>query len=203
MIWFFSILLLNLSLLFSVRWLASKHKFPTFFLRKSLHLVSSLGAVLAAIVLTQIQFISLCIIFFLIYFILHKKHQNDAIEDKSHASYGSFLFPLGVLALGATLWNSEPLLITGILVLGIPDAITAVFDEKMFYKTKNRVLIRFSTYLILAAVVLIASKTMPSFSVGLLFSFLLAITENFTFKGWDNLTIPIVYLLFSWTLILF
>lgn len=203
MIWFILILLLNLSLLFSVRWLASKRNCSTFFLRKGLHLFSSLGAVLAAILLTQIQFITLCIIFFLIYFYLHKKHQNSAIEDVSHASYGSFLFPVGILALGAILWHSQALLIVGILVLGIPDAVTAIFDEKILYETKNKAFLRFTIYLSLTVIILVASKTMPSFLVGLLLAFLLAITENFTFKGWDNLTVPIVYILLSWILVLF
>lgn len=185
----FLILFLNLGFFLILDRLRRRYLLSQFAARKILHMGSALGAILAVFLLDKSLYLLTALIFFLLYTSLKIFKKLQAIEIPHELNFGEPLYPLSLVLMAGLLWTNRNLHLTGILLLGFPDALAAIAD---YYLPRYKQIIKSSVYFLSAVVILTFSLPFP---IGFVIAVLLTLTELVSTHGWDNLTVPIVYCL--------
>lgn len=160
--------------------------------RKILHLVSILSCALV-IHLTENR-ASLGIIFMIFFIILMVIAHKNVLIPSERKSYGIALF---AFAFAVLLWSDLPLksILFGAVVLAISDALAGWIGQKyavrkIVFLSESKSWLGFTVFFISTAIIAIA---FIGFSpVILIIALIPALSELFSYKGSDNLTIPII-----------
>jgi len=196
---FFSILY------FSLEVIKRKLKLNKIITRKIAHFTSAFFIVLLSFKVSQAEFI-ITTSFFLIFFIFsYYKNIMTSIHIKSPRTYGEIYYPISLIILATFFYNNKLILLNSLLILGLSDTITGLYNFKisklksimgsfLFFISSLLILIFMNYFLGEYLNLLIIFKI-------ILISFTITIIEYYSTFGSDNLTVPIssallIYLLF-------
>ncbi len=185
-------LLLNLGLFLSIKLLRQKDLIRQFSARKILHFASSMGAVWAVTMLTQREYVSLCLFFLFFYIVLELKQALLFIEERSFQSIGVPLYPLSLVMMGILLWHTQPYHIAGILLLGVPDSIGAWLEERPLQSWLSPWQWKLLSYSFLS--LLITLFVLPLWW-SLIITMIVTLVERYSKHGLDNVSVPAAYTL--------
>jgi dolichol kinase len=150
--------------------------------------MSGLGAIVASLILSKPAFLTVTTFFIISFLLFHKKNSLKSVHMSD--SIGEVLYPIALFILALFLFDNKVLFIQGILILALSDTSSAFIGKKYSqrYNTKSG----FLAHLITSFIIMSFST---SISNAFIISLVLAIVESTTFRGWDNITVPTVYLL--------
>ena len=121
-----------------------------------------------------------------------------SITKVTRKSYGSILFPVGLIASGLLFWNTNtPAFQLSVLVLAISDPVAGAVGHKLGRKKflTGTTVGSLAFFLVTAVIFVSFGLFLGSFSIKNLFyfatfSFVLTIVEAGTTRGLDNLVLP-------------
>jgi len=178
--------------------------------RKWVHCLVGLSVAISPLIFsTNLQPIALSFIFIILNTVAIKKEIFKGIHSQSRITYGTVLFPFAYLILVLTFWTYPEFLIISLLILAISDPLAAQVgqdtpkqskfkiweDEKSF---KGSIAFFTSSFII----IYLSTHFLFDYSFIYLFGFSLftasgaTIAEATSCKGTDNVSIPIVSILF-------
>ena len=200
-----------LSVLGSSELIRKKFKKPPESTRQFIHIcVGIVVSICPFIFKVNYQLITLSVIFIIINTYLISANRVSSMNNIERVSYGTIYFPLSVLLLASFFWDKPISYFLSILVLTLADPVASVIGSKSkshFYpwidkKSVNGSIAMFSTSFLLVALgtdtmarLFNASFYLPfHILIGLaLFTSLCAtLSEMLSYKGSDNLSIPII-----------
>jgi len=184
----FITILLFLLLYGLTEYIHRRYKVNTYYTRKLAHVLSGIGAIGFSYVLNKIEF-SIATLFFIFFFILmYKRKLLKSIH--MHDTIGEILYPISLLILALSFYEKHSVFIAGVLILAISDTVSAFVGKKNSIKPQL-----FHSYIghATSTFVILIFYTNPLTAIFM--SVLLAIVEYFSYKGWDNFTVPIAYVI--------
>ena len=167
-----------------------KYNIPSEYTRKIAHLSSGMGSLLASYFLNKGEFLAIGFLFFILFSILYSKKKAQFLQVKTRKTYGEITFPLGLIALAYFLYLEKQLFLDGILTLAIPDVLAGLTGY--YIGSKKKTFWGSLVYLFTTVVLLLTGFTLIQ---TLVIAFFLTIIEHLTPYGFDNLSVPIGYIL--------
>jgi hypothetical protein len=175
-----------------IKFFCKRFKISHYALRKIIHLLVAIIAFVATYYLTKIEFVASAVAMAILYFHLYYRKMLTEIEQPRFKNYGLFLYPIGLALLGVFLYGQPSIMRIGILILGVPDVAASVFD---FIRNKKRkTILAGIVYFAFALPILLFAFQLPQ---ALLFALALSLTERLSHHGFDDLSVPAVYILLS------
>lgn len=185
------ILLLFCCLYLGLEILYRKLNFAQVYTRKIAHVCTALGAVLTSRFLTQNEFILLTCLFASIFIISFHKKLLRSIHFQNTASIGEILYPIALLLLAIFLYHERAQFVIGVLLLGIPD--TMAWLGGTLRKSQKKTLLGSSLYFLTTLLILsFHNGIYPAIIASIVFT----VIERVSYRGVDNITVPIAYLMF-------
>jgi uncharacterized protein (TIGR00297 family) len=196
-------------MLFLLEKLSKIRRLSVLFTRKSVHLLVGLFIVIAISILDTVYPILILSAIFILFdwWAIQSGRFKSIHPDKS--SYGTVFYPLAVFILSLILWNSSrTILIIAMLIMSVSDVAAAVAGERYakltFIPFKERKSIPGSATMFLSSFVIITTVLLFSsdfeFYRILIISCIVGIqvtaAEMISFRGSDNLSVPLITALF-------
>lgn len=208
----FSLILISIfSVMLATNWLQAKTLINSDSIRIFVHILVGLTVSICIYIFkSNIQLILLSSIFIGFNLLTLKLGKFKSINNTSRKSYGTIYFPLSIFILSFFFWEKPISLILSILVMTLSDPIATIIgkNEKTTFvpwrdkKSRRGVLAMFaSTFLIimlgtdLLARIYNASFYIPLtvlFGCSLFTALSATLAESISFKGSDNISVPIV-----------
>ncbi len=188
---FLTILLTTIVIEFSIK----KNKLPQFIGRKLLHLIAIVCCAITIHYSTHVfQLSFVFLVFAILLFVLVYK---NLFAVKFEKSYGIALFPLSFFILLQCNFLSKNEILFAMLTLGFADAIAGymgfTFSKKQIkFLQETKSWIGFFSFYITCLFVYFYLFGFTHFYVGFIVAFIPALSELFSYKGSDNLTVPII-----------
>lgn len=162
--------------------------------RKTVHVLGSLAAVSLLLVLNLTGIAIMGALFSMVLLAIRRRRLMKSLYQISRTSYGEIFFPLGILA-AALLAPTESVYIAGILVVGFADTAASIIGQHYgttklpLYHSRKSLQGSLAFWLVALPICLWGFD-----SAGLAVLAALAATaaEALSFKGADNLTVPVV-----------
>lgn len=158
--------------------------------RKMVHVVSSLIVIVCALVFSHTIFIAIGLVFGLGLILARRWMPLDSLSDRAESSLGEIMFPLGVAVTAAVAQDVE-VFVFSVAVLGISDTVayvvgSTVSSRKLIFEKTFAGSVAFA----LSSTVLLVwiLPIVPALAI----SVTLAVTELFSPRGSDNLSLPIL-----------
>lgn len=167
-----------------------KYNIPSEYTRKIAHLFSGIGSLLASHFLSKGEFLSIACLFLLLFSVLYLKKKAQFLQIKTRRTYGEITFPLGLITLAYFLYSEKQLFMYGILTLALPDVLAGLTGY--YIGSKKKTFWGSLVYLFSAAVLLFTGFNLMQ---ALILAFFLTIVEYLTPYGFDNLSVPVGYIL--------
>jgi phytol kinase len=166
----------------------NKYKKTTYFTRKLAHVFSGVGAYLVTLYLDRTQFLIVTGFFALAFIVFYKYKTFKSIHMKD--TIGEILYPIALFILALFLYDNKILFIPGIFILALSDTVSAILGKKntVMYNPVQSFLGHSITTLFILLLF-----NFPILSA-IVFALILGLVEFKTFKGWDNLSVPLVYI---------
>lgn len=178
--------------------------------RKFAHFVATLATIpFPYIFFSHWYVLILAIIFFVVLFITHKGTMLKSIHDIDRKSIGSYLLPLSIYLtfLIAELFNNKLMFILPMMILAISDPLAAIVGMS-FKKNNHRIKIFgvktkkslfgsgafFISSLIISLIAIYFNRAVfdaKTFWLALIIAVISSLGELFSWRGSDNLSIPI------------
>lgn len=174
----------------SLEFFKRKYKIPSEYTRKLAHLFSGVGSLFASYFLNQKEFLGIVFLFFVLFFILYFKKGLAFLQIKTRKTYGEVMFPLGLAVLGYFLYSEKELFMYGMLILAIPDVLAGLIG---YHLGKNKKSFWGSLTYFASSLTLLITCFNPA--KALVLSSFLTLVEYLSPYGFDNLTVPLCYLL--------
>lgn len=172
-----------------------------FISRKISHLLSGLISAILPFLVSLQDIVLIGLVILLILLLSQKTEKLAGIHNINKKSFGAIFFPIGLVMTALIFWEYEPLLFTSsALVLGLSDGLAALVGHKYgkhkIFKDKTAegslAFLSISSIIIITSLVFIFDVP---FKIALLnsfwVSFLLMGIELYSWKGTDNLLLPV------------
>ena len=151
----------------------------------------------------------LALIFLVVNYFAYHNEKLMGIHSQERVTYGTIYFPLGYLIMTIGFWEYSEFFIISLAILAVADPIAAMVGENIsgdnefvIWKDKKTIHGTITFYSISFFLILLMGKLLLQFSNSYLFCFALfcaigsTIAEITSSKGSDNLSIPIISILF-------
>ena len=179
--------------------------------RKLVHIIVGLLVSITPLIFeNRIQPALLAAIFIILNGIALRKHSFKGIHSQEQKSYGTVFFPLGFLIVVVCFWNYPIYIIISMTILALSDPMAAFVGQKI--TNPKRYIIWAETKSIEGSITMLVSSMLLTWGIILFFfpdnhaffyimiAFFTGITamvsEGLSFRGSDNLSIPILIILF-------
>ena len=138
-------------------------------------------------------------VFLLFFFILLGVIRNGWMQVNDYRTYGIAFFPLAFAALLFIPFFSNFIIVYAVLILGISDALAGIFGEyfgkqKIIFLAENKSWVGFTAFYVSALAVSLFyfnNFSLQGILLCIALALLPAITELFSYRGSDNLTVPL------------
>ncbi len=211
--WFlFSIFYLSIVLLIFLSELALKKKiWPNHINRKIIHITVGIAVSITPHIFTSgFKPILLSLIFFIINLISYKNNRLNSFHLVGRDSYGTIFFPLSYLLIAGLFWDYPSHITASFLILAIADPIASIIGSENKKNKSYNILgdkksLEGSIAMFICSALIISLLSQSIFNdltiyfqiIAILFTSLaITIAEGLSYKGSDNLTIPIIAFLF-------
>ena len=191
----FTIIILFCFLYFILEILKRKLIINKIITRKIAHSSSVLLALALSFIVEKNIFM-LITFFFLLFFIFSKyKNILTSIHIKTPKTYGEIFLPIALILLATFFYDNNFIFFSSLLVLGISDTITGLYNFKIskFISTLGSFLFFISSLFIIASTYLLTIEpltTLLSLKL-LMISMIITFIERRSTLGLDNLTVPL------------
>jgi len=166
------------------------YKINAEFTRKFAHIFGGAGVLISINYISKSEFIFLTTLFLIGFSISHRTKLLKSFTELPRKTYGEITYLLGLAVLGYFFFDTRNLFICGILLLMFPDSLAGLIGYRI---NKNRKTFVGSTvYFIITVIILI--MFFPIYFV-ILTAIILTLVEYISPYGFDNFTVPIVYVL--------
>ena len=182
----FSILLFYLSL----EGIQRKYKVRTEITRKIAHVCSGVFAILFSYILYRNEFIVVSLLFFFFFLFTYFTKSLKSISVSDRRTIGEITYPLGVIVLAMSLYGAKWVFIGGLLILAVPDAVAGLVGLRLRQTGKSAI---GSMSYFICSLIILAFLRDPLTAAGI--AAVLTLIEMISPFGFDNLTVPIGYLL--------
>jgi phytol kinase len=201
-----------LGILFLTEFLHQKKQWPVEFTRKLAHSLASISSLLLLVVIDSHYYVlALEAASFAVLLWARKTNRLHSVEKVKRDSLGSLLLPIAIycMYLSAEVLQNDIYFVLPLLILGISDPLAALsgmkYQERTNQQGKNKKTIAGGITFFLSAL-LISFAVMLYFDYSFTPAILLAsglalisgLTEFFSRKGIDNLSIPLISIAFLW-----
>ena len=166
-----------------------KFKIDPEYTRKIAHILSGLGAIIFSGVISKNEFIFLTFVFLIIFIASYKYNIFKSFHLIKRKSYGEIFYPLSLIVLALFLYDQRLYFMIGILLLAISDAVAGLVG-RLFAKDKKTDIGSLAFFIVSFAILLLGF----GFVDALLIAIILVVVERISPYGFDNLTIPLSYL---------
>ena len=179
--------------------------------RKIIHITVGIAvSITPHIFMTNIQPVLLALIFLIVNLFSYKNNKLKSFHHIGRDSYGTIFFPLSYLLLCIPFWNYSGHITISMMLLAIADPVASIIGENIYSPTSYNLIGDKKTYQgsigmfsCSTFIVFILSnyffnqwgiyfQIITSISVGLA----VTIAEALSYKGSDNLTVPLISFLF-------
>jgi len=178
-----------------------------FYTRKVGHILGALICFWMISVLTQSQFVFVCILLILVNLASKFLSLINSIEKAHQDSWGTILFPIAILVVGLLFWNHSIVYKGGILILGFADSLGAIIGKtfgsyRVFNNSKKTwegcIAFALVSSIILSSTIYLHTKSfsLTQFVQVIFASIFLSFIEVISPKGSDNLSITVLSSLF-------
>ena len=208
----FSLFFLSIILLIFFSELSlKKNIWPNHINRKIIHISVGIAVSLSPYIFTsRLKPCILALIFFTINLISYRNNRLNSFHLIGRNSYGTIFFPLSYLLLASLFWDYPNHITTSFLILAIADPISSIIGSRnkknKFYNILgDKKTLEGSTAMFLCSAIIISlfsqlifNDLNISFQIIAIITTSIAVTisEGLSYKGSDNLTIPITAFLF-------
>ena len=208
----FSLFFLSIILLIFFSELSlKKNIWPNHINRKIIHISVGIAVSLSPYIFTsRLKPCLLALIFFTINLISYRKNRLNSFHLIERDSYGTIFFPLSYLLLASLFWDYPNHITASFLILAIADPISSIIGSlnkknKSYNILGDNKTLEGSTAMFLCSTIILSLLSQLIFtdlSAGfkliaiLTTSIAITISEGLSYKGSDNLTIPITAFLF-------
>ena len=208
----FSLFFLSIILLIFFSELSlKKNIWPNHINRKIIHISVGIAVSLSPYIFTsRLKPCILALIFFTINLISYRKNRLNSFHLIERDSYGTIFFPLSYLLLASLFWDYPNHITASFLILAIADPISSIIGSlnkknKSYNILGDNKTLEGSTAMFLCSTIilsLLSQLIFNDFGISLQIiaiittSIAITISEGLSYKGSDNLTIPITAFLF-------
>ncbi|MEL1230423.1 MAG: DUF92 domain-containing protein [Candidatus Neomarinimicrobiota bacterium] len=151
----------------------------------------------------------LALIFLVVNYFAYHNEKLPGIHSQERVTYGTIYFPLGYLIMTIGFWEYSEFVIISLAILAVADPVAAMIGENIskdnefvIWKDKKTIQGTITFYSISFFLILLLGKLLLQFPNSYLFCFALfsaigsTVAEITSCKGSDNLSIPIISVLF-------
>ena len=179
--------------------------------RKVIHITVGIAVSLTPYIFTyNHQPVFLAFIFFLINFYTHRNNSLKSIHSIKRESYGTIFFPISYLLLASLFWDYPKHLTISFFILAVADPFAFIIGRNVKGKISYNILgdhktMQGSIAMFTCSLIIILTLSIHFFNqwdvgykliAAIIISFAVTIAEAFSYKGSDNLSIPITAFLF-------
>lgn len=160
--------------------------------RKFIHVLGGVSIIVLSDSLDKASFLFLSVLFFAFFLFMRKAKTLTSLSMVLRKTYGELTYLAGIFLLAYFLFEKRVLFVAGLLVLIFPDTLAGLIGRRI-NKVKKTSVGSVAYFLTAFTIMLFFFPVNYSLFGAVFFTFI----EYVSPLGFDNLTIPIAYLLFN------